>query len=268
MITLMGIQKSPAACQGCRDGAALDFDISMAFQPIFDVRTGRPWAFEALVRGPQAQSAWSILEKVSAENRYSFDQRCRVVAIERAVKAGILDTDARLSINFLPNAVYSPKACIQLTLRTAEIWSFPTSRLMFEFTENEKMGDTAHVRSIIDSYKEMGFTIALDDFGSGYSGLNLLSEFQTDVIKLDMELVRNIDRSMPRQMIVESMVALCKRMGIAVIAEGIETEAEYRFVRDMGIDLIQGYLLAKPGFEMLPELQWMEPQVVPLRQAS
>ncbi len=239
----------------------------MAFQPIFDARTGRPWAFEALVRGPQAQSAWSVLEQVSPDNRYSFDQRCRVVAIERAVKAGILDTDARLSINFLPNAVYSPKACIQLTLRTAEFWNFPTDRLMFEFTENEKMGDTAHVRSIIDSYREMGFTIALDDFGAGYSGLNLLGDFQTDVIKLDMQLIRDIDHSMPRQMIVESMVALCHRMGIAMIAEGIETEAEYRCVRDMGIDLIQGYLLARPEFEALPALQFTEPQPVILRQA-
>ena len=110
---------------------------------------------------------------------------------------------------------------------------------MFEFTENEKIDDTKHVRGIIASYREMVFTTALDDFGSGYSGLNLLSEFQTDLLKLDMELIRNIDSSMPRRMIVQSMVDLCKRMDIGVIAEGIETEAEYDTVRSLGIDLIQ-----------------------------
>lgn len=247
-------------CSACRDGQTLGFDISMAFQPIFDMRTALPWAYEALVRGPQGQSAASVLEKVSEENRYIFDQRCRVAAIEGAVAAGILDGDAKLSINFLPNAVYSPKACIQLTLHTAAEQNFPSDRLMFEMTENERMGDTVHVRGIIDSYRNMGFTVALDDFGSGYAGLNLLSKFQTDVIKLDMELIRDIDTSPPRRMIVESMVALCARMGITVIAEGVETEAEFHVIRSIGVDLIQGYLLARPMFEGLPELAWMPPE--------
>ncbi len=254
-------------CQGCRDGNALDFDISMAFQPIFDMRTGTPWAFEALVRGTAGQSAASILDQVSPETRYGFDQRCRVVAIEKAVAAGILDTGARLSINFLPNAVYSPKACIQLTLRTANEQGFPADRLMFEFTENEKIGDAKHVRDIIASYREMGFTTALDDFGSGYSGLNLLSQFQTDLIKLDMELIRDIDSSMPRRMIVESMVKLCRRMDIGVIAEGVETKAEYDILRALGIDLIQGYLLARPMFEGLPALEYSLAQSAEYRMA-
>ena len=243
-----------SACSACKDGAPLDFDFSMAFQPIFDMKSGVPWAYEALVRGADGAGALAVLDRVTPDNRYAFDQRCRVVAIERAVAAGILDGDARLSINFLPNAVYSPKACIQLTLRTAAANRFPTDRLIFEFTENEKIKDPDHVMGIVHSYQEMGFTTAIDDFGAGHAGLNLLAQFRPDVIKLDMELLRGIDTSTPRRMIVEAVVGLCARLGVRVVAEGIETQAELDAVRSLGIDLVQGYLLARPAFEALPPL--------------
>jgi len=243
-----------AGCKNCRNGIGVDFDVSMAFQPIFDLRTGQPWAYEALVRGTENQPAEEILSAITAENRYAFDQACRVAAIEKSVAAGILETDAKLSINFLPNAIYSPEACIRLTLQTADEQGLASSRLMFEFTENEKMADTSHIKNILKSYKKMGFATALDDFGAGYAGLQLLADFQTDFIKLDMALIRNIDTDMPRRMIVESIVKLCRRMDITVIAEGVETPAELTAIRDMGVQLIQGYLLARPGFEELPAL--------------
>ena len=114
------------------------------------------------------------------------------------------------------------------------------------------MVDTARVANIIDTYRRMGFTTALDDFGAGHAGLNLLARFQTDVIKLDMELIRGIDTSMPRRMIVEGLVRMFERMNIMVVAEGIETIEEYTTLRNMGIRYIQGYLLARPGFKVLP----------------
>lgn len=242
------------ACAACREGDTLDFDFSMAFQPIFDMATERPWAYEALVRGADGAGALSVLDRVTPESRYAFDQRCRVIAIERAVTAGILGEDARLSINFLPNAVYSPKACIQLTLRTAAANRFPTDRLIFEFTENEKMNDAGHVMGIVHSYQQMGFATALDDFGSGHAGLNLLARFRPDLIKLDMDLLRGLDACESRRVIVEAVVGLCARLGVGVIAEGIETRAELDAVRSIGIDLVQGYLLARPAFEALPAL--------------
>ena len=165
----------------------------MAFQPIVDIVDGSPFAYEALVRGPSGESALSVLSQVSDANRYAFDQQCRVKAIETAAKAGLIDTPARLSINFLPNAVYSPAACIQLTLKTARATDFPTDRLIFEFTENEEMTDPDHVAGIIATYQKMGFGTALDDFGAGHAGLNLLARFQPDIIKLDMELIRGLD---------------------------------------------------------------------------
>ena len=238
-------------CQGCRSADHV-FDVAMAFQPIVDVETGRPFAFEALVRGMDGEGAGEVLGRVTPENQYAFDQQCRVAAIEGAVAAGILETDARLSINFLPNAVYSPLACIQLTLKTARATGFPTDRLIFEFTENEEMADTDHVRNIVETYRRMGFATAIDDFGAGHAGLGLLARFQTDIIKLDMDLVRGIDTSLPRRLIVDSVVRLAEKLGITVIAEGIETRPEYDALRVMGVRYIQGYLLARPGFRHLP----------------
>ena len=260
----MAIHK-PVSCHGCKDGAELEFDFSMAFQPIVDIHTGQPFAYEALIRGPDGESAYSVLSQVTEANRYAFDQQCRVRAIETAVAAGILATPARLSINFLPNAVYSPKACIQLTLKTAAATGLPTDRLIFEFTENEKMDDPAHVAGIVAAYQQMGFGTALDDFGAGHAGLNLLARFQPDIIKLDMELIRGLDASLPRRMIIDGVVRMCAALGITVIAEGIETAAELSALRALGVRYIQGFLLARPGFRSLPAVD-LHPE--PVAQAA
>ena len=243
-------------CPGCRDGEALDFAFSMAFQPIVDLRSRTVFAYEALVRGPDGQPAAEVLAKVTERNLYAFDQRCRVRAIAAATAAGIVPTGAKLSINFLPNAVYSPAACIQETLKAAAANGFPTDRLIFEFTENEKMVDPAHVALIIAAYRKMGFASALDDFGAGHAGLSLLAQFQPDIIKLDMELIRGIDAAAPRRLIVDSIVKLCASLGITVIAEGVETLAELAVLQELGVSLIQGYLLAHPAFEALPPVRY------------
>ncbi|GGF67806.1 hypothetical protein GCM10007301_29390 [Azorhizobium oxalatiphilum] len=207
------------------------------------------------MRGPKGEAASSVLRLVTPANIYSFDQRCRVTAIAKAVAAGVLETDARLSINFLPNAVYSPKACIQLTLQTAAKTGFPADRLIFEFTENEQMGDPSHVTAIIETYRQIGFRTALDDFGAGYANLSLLARFRPDFIKLDMDLLRGIDADSTRQHIVEAVVGLAKNLGLGVVAEGIESAGELATVRQLGINLAQGYFLAKPAFEKLPEVR-------------
>jgi EAL domain-containing protein (putative c-di-GMP-specific phosphodiesterase class I) len=238
-------------CGACREGNALPFTIRAAFQPIVDLRTNRVYAYEALVRGEQGEPAAEVLARVTDAQRYAFDQACRVTAIREAVAAGILATGARLSINFLPNAVYSPLACIQLTLRTAREYGFPPERLIFEFTENERI-DSDHLRAIIATYQKLGFATAIDDFGAGHSGLGLLAHLQTDIVKLDMELIRDIDASAPRRLIVEAMVRLFRRMKIALVAEGIETEAELETLRALGIRYAQGYALARPALGVLP----------------
>ncbi len=120
----------------------------------------------------------------------------------------------------MPNAVYEPSACIKASLAAAKRANFDPSRLMFEFTENEQVTDPAHVENIVASYKRMGFTTALDDFGAGYAGLGLLARFQPDLIKIDMELVRSADTSMPRRAIVAGIVQIAHALGIQVLAEG------------------------------------------------
>ena len=118
------------------------------------------------MRGPRGESAYSVLAQVTDENRYSFDQGCRVKAITLATQLGLVETGARLSINFMPGAVYSPAACIQLTLKTANEVGFPADRLTFEITQDEQVKDRAHLRAIVDDYKKRGFKVALDDFGA------------------------------------------------------------------------------------------------------
>jgi EAL domain-containing protein (putative c-di-GMP-specific phosphodiesterase class I) len=106
---------------------------------------------------------------------------------------------------------------------------------------------------MIQTYQTMGFTLAIDDFGAGNAGLSLLADLRVDMVKLDMGLVRGCDADRPRRVIIACMARACAELGIQVIAEGIETAAEYATLRGMGLGLFQGYLFARPGFRALPE---------------
>lgn len=225
----------------------------MAFQPIVDLAHGTPFAYEALVRGPAGEGAGTVLAQVTDENRYAFDQQCRVSAISWAAKLDLPSTGAKLSINFLPNAVYEPRACIRATLAAAMEHRFPTDRIIFEFTEQEVL-DTAHILNILRTYKAMGFSTAIDDFGAGHSGLGLLATFQPDIVKLDMDLIRGIDTDRARRTIVDHTLRMLDGLGVAAVCEGIETEAELAVLTDLGLRYAQGYLLAKPAFQALPAL--------------
>jgi EAL domain-containing protein (putative c-di-GMP-specific phosphodiesterase class I) len=239
-------------CSACKDGVEDLFPFSMAFQPIVNADERTIYAYEALVRGPNGESAASVLAQVTPQNRYAFDQNCRVRAITLAAKLGMVASGERLSINFMPGAVYSPAACIQLTLRTAESVGFPCERLIFEITESEKVVDRPHLRGIVHEYRRRGFQVAIDDFGAEFAGLNLLADFPTDILKLDMELTRDLPQRPRAIAIVRSMVELSRSLGCTLVAEGVETVEEYMALRECGISLMQGYLLAKPGFETLP----------------
>jgi EAL domain-containing protein (putative c-di-GMP-specific phosphodiesterase class I) len=241
-------------CAACREtGPGIDF--SFAFQPIVDVERGDVFAYEALVRGTGGESAASILTQVEVDNVYRFDQAIRVRALELAAR---MNLRGGISINFLPNAVYRPELCIRTTLEAAERLGFPISNIMFEVSEMEHVTDRTHLTAILREYKRQGFLTAIDDFGSGWAGLGLLAEFQPDFLKIDMDLVRNIEASVPRQVIVRSTVDMCRSLDVQIIAEGVETVEEYRWLRDAGITLFQGYLFAKPAFEALPSIHLPE----------
>jgi EAL domain-containing protein (putative c-di-GMP-specific phosphodiesterase class I) len=224
----------------------------MAFHPIVDLTRGVVWGYEALVRGTRGESAGAILSQVDEQRQYKFDQACRVKAIELAGRLFPATEDTKLSINFMPNAVYEPAACIRTSLETARRVGFDTKRIMFEFTENERITDTRHVARIIAEYRRLGFITAIDDFGAGHAGLNLLANFQTDLIKIDMELIRGIADSSARQAIIAGILVMARSLDITIIAEGIETEAELAILKSAGINLFQGFLFARPAIESLP----------------
>jgi EAL domain-containing protein (putative c-di-GMP-specific phosphodiesterase class I) len=102
----------------------------------------------------------------------------------------------------------------------------------------------------------LGFITAVDDFGAGNSGLGLLADFQTNIIKLDMGLIRDIHKDTNRQIIIRNVLAMLRELNITALAEGIEVIEEMEWLRDSGVELMQGYLFAKPAFEQLPEVDF------------
>lgn len=246
------------SCVACRDGAGFDLSITMAFQPIVDIRTQKVFAYEALVRGQDGAGAGDVLARVSDDNRYAFDQLCRTTAIDLASRLELATGGVNLSINFLPNAVYEPRACIRATLAAAMRTGFPLSRIIFEFTEEEAI-DADHILNILRSYRAMGFKTAIDDFGAGYAGLGLLSKFQPDIVKLDMALIRDIDTDRVKRAIIRNTLSMLRDLDIEPVCEGIETIDEHNALRDLGVSLMQGYLFAKPAIEALPAVSWVPP---------
>lgn len=239
-----------ANCIRCRSAEPFELDLKMAFQPIVDVSSGTVFSYEALVRHANGDGALAVLASITPENLYMFDQTCRVLAIETAARLGV---HCRLSINFLPNAVIEPAACIRLTLAAARKVGFAPERIILEMSESEKMRRPDHALRIIKDYQKRGFMTAIDDFGAGYSGLNLLADFQPHWIKLDMALTRDIDTDAARRAIVSGVISTCEVLGCGVIAEGIERPGQLDVLRKMGVRLFQGYLFAHPQLEALPE---------------
>lgn len=248
MISIQSDHSNALGCTGCRTGDGLGFEFEYAYQPIVDLTNRTIFAHEALVRGPKGESAYSVLSQVNDANRYNFDQACRVKAIRGAAALGM---QGLLSINFLPNAVYRPEACIRSTLAAARECDFPIERIIFEVTEGEEVMDRPHLVNIFREYQRFGFHTAIDDFGAGYAGLNLLAEFQPSIVKIDMHLVRGIDQIAPKRAIVNGIVSICNALNIRVLAEGIETPEERDCLREAGISLMQGYLFCRPAFQSL-----------------
>ena len=128
-------------------------------------------------------------------------------------------------------------------------------RIVLEVTERAPLEDGAGVTERVRRLKQIGYRIAIDDLGSGYSGLNYFTLLTPDVVKLDIALVRNIADEPVKQKLLGSMTRLCQDLKIAVIAEGVETAAERDAVSSLGCPLMQGYWFARPG-PPFPEVRW------------
>lgn len=223
------------------------------FQPIVHTETQAIYGYEALFRGLEADgspiNAGHIFQ--TAENAgmlFQVDLAGRRSAVDQAAHQGI--GSAMLFINFNPTAIYDPAYCLRTTVSACNDLGLRPEQIVFEVTETEEVEDTNHLRGILAFYRDAGFMIALDDVGSGYSGLNMLADLEPDIIKIDRHLITGIESNPFKQNIVEHLVLIARRQRIKVLAEGIETEAEQAFLAGLEIDYMQGFLFGKPSKEL------------------
>ncbi|MDB4966651.1 MAG: hypothetical protein JWN44_2340 [Myxococcales bacterium] len=226
---------------------ALD-QLYMVFQPI--VRYGRRevYAYEALVRTrePSVPHAGAFIDLAQRCGRLGDIGR----RIRRAVAAAAGDAATRLFVNlhpvdFLDDDLYDADAPLSRLAR----------RVVLEVTERAGLDDIRDLSDRLGRLRALGYRIAIDDLGEGYAGLTSLARVEPEFVKLDISLVRGVDSCAPQRHIIRSTVQLCRALGAEVIAEGIETPAERDALLELGCDLLQGFLFAKPTAEMaVPKL--------------
>lgn len=222
----------------------------IAYQPIVDARTGKTYGHEALLRSTEASlpHPGAVLDAAARLGR--LDDLGRSVR-DRASEPVAADPEAgTLFVNLHVRDLLDP----MLTSPQSPLTAI-ASRVVLEITERAKLDEGGDVRARIAELRALGFRIAIDDLGAGYSGLSSLAQLEPEVVKLDMSLVRGIDSSATRQRVVRSMTALSHEMGMLVVAEGVETPAERDTLIGLGCDLLQGYLLAKPA-RAFPAVSW------------
>ena len=224
--------------------------IDIAFQPVFDIYTGRVRFYEALVRGPDGEGAESVLSQVPPESSGQFGQMVRIAAVKKAAQFGLAAMDAGLAINLnFETDLSNSEALDQFALIVSRL-GLHNWKIIFELTENTLL-DPIQIAAVVERYSSYGFSTALDDFGSGYSGLIMLAEVPTDFVKLDMKLIQDIDTSPARAKIVAGLVGVLESLGRRIVAEGVETAAELQSVRSLGIRKVQGFLLGEPSVSEL-----------------
>lgn len=227
-------------------------DVEAVFQPIVSLRDGRIFGYEALIRGPQGSS----LEKPDAlfpaaeqfNKVWELEFLCRSKAFARAKG---LPKDKLLFVNVAPKIINDPRFQKGVTLDMLAHYKIDASNIIFEITEKTSIEDYKSFRKVLDNYTSQGYKIAIDDMGSGYSGLKLLTETRPQFIKIDMDLVRNIDKDAIKQALMKAIYEFSVVANMKVIAEGIETMDELNTLINIGIPYGQGYLLQRPAAQFL-----------------
>lgn len=214
----------------------------IAHQPIVDARSQATFAYEALLRTrepsiPNPHVFVDVARRLGALS--DLGRRVRNAAANDAVA---LPDGASLFVNLTPEDLSDDNL-----LDVAAPLSKMASRTVLEITERGSLEQIPDVRDRVAALRKMGFRVALDDLGAGYAGLNSFALLEPDVVKLDMALVRGVDRDRTKHALVRTMISVCKEMNIVVVGEGVETAGERAALIDLGCDLLQGFLFAEPA---------------------
>jgi EAL domain-containing protein (putative c-di-GMP-specific phosphodiesterase class I) len=215
----------------------------MAYQPIVSWSEQRIYGFEALLRSeePKLPHPGVVLEAAERLGRLpELGQRVRARVASDMTAAPLLLKN--VFINLHPSDLHD-----ESLYGPANPLLPYASRVVLELTERASLTDQKEVTARVTSLRGLGFRIALDDLGAGYSGLASFAQLGAEVVKYDMALVRGVDQDERRRRLVQSMTALFRELGVLVIAEGVETEGERNALVSVGCDLLQGYLFAKPA---------------------
>ena len=220
------------------------------FQPIMLASSPTTvYGHEALLRGISTDGDLIAPRQLFESARdagllFQLDLAARRSAIGCAHTHGL---QGKFFVNFAPTAIYDPASCLRSTVAAVDQAGIARSDVVFEIVETERAHDPKHLRNILDYYRGAGFRVALDDVGAGYSSLNLIHELRPDLLKLDMELIRNVDQDAYKARLVANLFDVATALGIDTLAEGIETAGEHAWVVDHGATYVQGFLLARPA---------------------
>lgn len=245
-----GIDKLPAerAAIESRFEAGLSH-LWIAFQPIVRCRDRRIHAFEALLRcdEPTLRRPESFIE--AAERLGRLPDLGRAIRQATADRIPELPADARVFVNLHPQDLNDPNLIVDNPLEAF------SSRVVLEITERASLHDVIALQTKVSELRNLGFSLAVDDLGAGYAGLTWMAQLEPEYVKLDMSLIRNIHVRPTLQKLVRSMAALCQDLGKQVIAEGVEQREEGDVLSQIGCDLLQGFLFAKPA-RTAPRVDW------------
>lgn len=224
--------------------------IEPVFQPIVDLRLGQPLGYEILSRGPHPfRDPIALFDRArDLSVTWELERACRRAALHALAS---LPLSLRLSslffINISPDVLNDPRFVTGFTLAALQELGIRRDNVVIEITERVTIIDYARFEEAIRHYARQKFRIALDDFGSGHSGLLTLIRCEPQFLKLDMAVTRGVDRDRYKQKIVTSVVALADNVGATLIAEGVETEGELETLRALGVNYAQGFLLGRPA---------------------
>ncbi len=217
-----------------------DRAFAIAYQPIIDSETRRPKGFEALCRF-KGEPYRSPDKWFGDASEVGLGIELEICVIEQALEGlNTLPADVYISFNASPQTVISGQL-----LDVFAGW--PSERIVLELTEHEEVEDYDALIKQIDLLRYMGIRVAIDDAGAGYAGLQQIVRLRPDIIKLDMSLTSNVDKDVVRRALASALKQFARDTGALIVAEGVETEAELAALLDLEVELVQGYLLGKPG---------------------